>query len=172
MKLLKILKNYFSKEKAIVFDMEGHLENLVKNILYDSIEEFKKNENKIYNLFNIYPNNPYGHFGMAAYSLLSDAYPAAISHIECGLKIKENEDGITLKTEILYSALLADPNIIIFNLIKDHKNPVDFVKEFINESLEMYPNNEIIKSCVDEFNKKFRGNKEKLKSLRLLKNDS
>lgn len=152
-KITKKLRNYFKKDKAKIISIEYYLENIVKNLLDKPIEEFDKYEESIYHLFSRYPDNIYGYIGMATNSLVLGAYPAAIYYIENALKKdKANKDAITIKTEIMYSTLIANPNIITLNLLKDHKNPVDYVNDFIKEALEVHPNNKII----NQINKKFQ----------------
>lgn len=163
MKPIKRLRNYLKRNKADIIYIEKHLESIVMDTLYKPIEEFNKNEDKIYLLFNMYPNNIYGHIGMAAYSMLLGAYPAAISHIKEAMeKDRANEDAISIKCEILYSSLITNPNIITFSLIIDHKNPVDYVNESIKEALKRYPDNKIINNVNNEFQIQFRNQRKML----------
>lgn len=132
--------------------IEKYLENHVKDSIENSIDNFNRTKKLLSHFINNYHKNAYVYFGLAYYALDLEDYELSLDHVEKGLKLSpDNEIGIALKVETLYKLLDTNENIITYRYIKDHKNPQTFVRKFIGDSLEKFPDNEIINIYAEQF---------------------
>ena len=119
-----------------IYDIERYLENIVKKLIkLGETEEVKKYQKELFFFIDKYKENPYSQFGYALFVLTQPEdseyrYQIAKGYVEHGLSIDEkNVDGINL-------------NLRIFSyLIKENRKYIAGAKKFINEQLEITPNN-------------------------------
>jgi len=119
-----------------IYDVEKYLESIVKRLIkFGETEEVKKYQKELLIFIDKYKENPYSQFGYALFVLTQPEdseyrYQIAKGYVEHGLSIDEkNVDGINL-------------NLRIFSyLIKENRKYIAGAKKFINEQLEITPNN-------------------------------
>lgn len=134
-------------QNAKIISIEERLENLVKNLIKkEESSEISKHRKELYSFIDKYKENAYSQFGYALFILTQPEYNQekfkynmALAHINNGLELDENNlHGIEL-------------GIRVFSyLIVEDEKYIKEAEEFVEEYLEVYPDNQDLINYLKE----------------------